>query len=146
MNIAVINITRILDESKRGRSLSERLKSKIEQWQAEITKVNESLTKIRSNFEKSPTTAPVDAVFKLRKDARLQEMELNNLQEKMRFEIESTREHFQMIMIEQIKPIVKKICVQKEIDATFTHPSPTLIYHNAKQDITKEVITKLDSE
>jgi Skp family chaperone for outer membrane proteins len=114
MEIAVININRLLDESKRGQKLSQEIKAVIDRWRTRIAGLEAKLEKARQHLAETPVGLRADARLNLQRDLQAAELELHHAQEISHFEIESKREHGRTIVLAELEPLINQVVAEKK--------------------------------
>jgi outer membrane protein len=144
MNVGIINLNRLLDESKRGRALGQRLKTTIEKNQAQLTEAESTLEKARQALAKAPPSMPPDPLFKLQRDLRMAELEVRHLQESGRFDIESQREHARNTVLRELDELVRTLAKEKSVSLVLTVPSREVAFAATEIDLTDELLARYD--
>lgn len=146
METAVINISRLLDESKRGKALSARLRSIAEKWQKDLGTVEQKLTHSRARLEKSGLGAPAEVTFRLQRDISILDMERRSLLERQRADIEGHREHFRAQLLDELQPILQGVCEERGLKIVMAVTGPELAFVAPDADITDVVMARLDEK
>lgn len=144
-NVAVIHIGRLLDESKRGKVLSETLRSQADKWQTQIGGLQQKITEGRAKLEKLGDDAPAEARFKLARETRMQELELNHLQQKARVDLESRRDAARTRVLQELQPLLTALAEERKLAMVLAVPSREVAYAAPAIDLTDELLGRYDS-
>ena len=143
-NVAVVNIVRILDESKRGKVLAGMLRSAAEKWQKELAELEKQHGEAREKLEKMGQDIG-EARFKQEREVRMLELDLRHLQAKAQLDIESRREQARSKVLQEISPIIDNLAKEKGLDLIFTVPAREIAFVAKATDITDELLAKVDA-
>jgi outer membrane protein len=144
MNIAFIDLNEILDRSKKGKSLSQRLRQIDEKYQIQLQPLKEKSDRIQKSLNDPTTDKGADLLFKLRRDQRLVDMELQSFRERAQFEIESSRSHFRELLLLDLKPMIADLAASEGLDLVITLPNPSIPFFNTKLDLTDSILSRFD--
>lgn len=142
--IVVVNIKRILDESKAAKDLSSQIEKKKSTYQAQITakeeklkKEEESLIQQKNVLSKEALTEKqkqfIDEINGARKDIAQKKIKLDNGYKKALADIQKA-----------VKDIVEELAVEKGFNIAV--PTSQLIYATADLDISDEVLARLNKK
>lgn len=148
MNIGIIDVARILDSSKKGRTYSGKLRSVAEKWQRQIAdcerKLAQTLERLQIDAEAETPRLDSAMLFKLNRDQRVFEMELSSLRDRLRFDLESHRDHFRAQLLEEMQPTLKSLAAEKDLSLILPLQGQSIPYAAAGVDVTEAVIARLD--
>ena len=143
MRIGVVNSTRLLDESARGKELSAKLQAIAGKWLREVQAVEKSVTDLREKISRSDATTTEEVRFRLRRDLRLSELELRHKQECGQLEVEATREHYREQLLRQAQLAAEKIATESGIDVVLDSVRSGLLHAAPATDLTDAVLGRL---
>ena len=143
-NVAVVNVARILDESKKGKVLAGTLRTAAEKWQKELQDLEKQFTEAREKLEKLGQGIS-DAHFKQEREVRMLEMELRHIQAKAQLDIESRRDQARSKLLQEINPIMENLAKELSVELVLTIPAREVIYAAQSIDITDKLLAKVDS-
>ena len=138
-------LIKILDQSKRGQALSERLRKLDDKYQSQLGPLQLKLEKVHGSLKDEKVQKTPETLFKLRRDQRLLEMELQSFRERAQFEIESARNHFRELLLAELQPMMKDLATSEALDAILTLPNPGIPYFNNKHDLTEGLLKRYDN-
>ena len=144
MKLGTVDMTRILDGSKRGKALSERLKAIHDKHQAQIGPLETKLQQVSKSLNNAPPTGNMEVSFKLQRDSRLLDMELRFVRERGRAEIEMTRDHFRQLLIKEVEPMLEALADEKGCTVVLTVPGSGVLYAQPDLDLTDDLLQRLD--
>jgi outer membrane protein len=144
MSVGVINLNRILDESKRGRTLSERLRAFAEKSQSDITALEAKLQKARQDLAKAPPQIAPESLFKLQRDVRATELELRQAHERSRFEVEAQREQARSTVLREASPLLSELANERGLTLVLTIPTEQVAFAAPAIDLTAELLGRFD--
>lgn len=145
MDIGVVDITRLLDESKRGREASAKLRGIVDKWQAQIQEIDGKLRSAQERLQKAGANATLETVFKNQRDMRIFDIELRSLQERQRLDVEANREHMRNQLLADARPVLEKLAQERGLSLVLTTNRGDVAYAADNVDITTELIAALDS-
>jgi outer membrane protein len=145
MQIGTVNLVRILDDSKRGQALSKKLQGIAEKWQQDLTTVQQRLQNTQERIQKGGAALQPDVAFKLQRDARIYEIELRSLQERLRLDIETHREHYRKQLLDEIHPLVRALADEKGCEVVVAEGSQQVLYAKGAVDLTPSLLARMDA-
>ena len=143
-NVAVVNVARILDESKKGKVLAATLRTAADKWQKELQDLEKQFTEARDKLEKLGQGIS-DAHFKQEREARMLEMEIRHLQAKAQLDIESRRDQARNKLLQEINPIMENLAKELSLDVVLTVPAREVVFAAQAIDITDKLLAKVDA-
>jgi Skp family chaperone for outer membrane proteins len=144
VEIAVININRLLDDSERGQKLGQGIKVAVDHWRARLAELEAKIEKARQLLAKISEGSSAIARFNLQRDAQAAELELRHAQEMSHFEIESKREQGRITVLAELEPVIKQVVAEKNLLLVLMVPSREVAYAAASVDLTNELIARYD--
>jgi Skp family chaperone for outer membrane proteins len=145
MELAVVNITRLLDQSKRGQGLSDELRAVAEGWQAKITEVEVKLKKAQERLNHQGPSASVEQLFSLQREVRMAELEASGLQQRQRADVEAHRDFFRTQVMNEVRPLLSIIAKEKKLDLVLAMTDDAPAFVAPSIDVTALVIERLDA-
>ncbi len=146
-DVGIVDIARVLDESKKGKAYSGQLRATAEKWQKQIAetdhKLRQTLERLAKGSAEGTPALPLATSFKLQRDKRIFELELQSLQERLRFDIETHREFYREELLASLKPTLEKIAKTNGLAMVLRSPPNGVPYAADGVDITAEVIKAL---
>ncbi len=143
-NIAVVNVARILDESKKGKVLAATLRAAADKWQRDLQELEKQFTEAREKLEKLGQGIS-DAHFKQEREVRMLEVEMRHIQTKAQLDIESRRDQARNKLLQEINPIMESLAKELSIELVLTVPAREVIYAAQAIDITDKLLAKVDA-
>ncbi len=144
MKIGIANINRLLDDSKRGRALSLRLKAVADRWQGQLVELEGKVEKARQALSKAPPTLPPDAHFKLQRDLRMAELELRHADEGRRYDIEAHREHLRTQVLKELEPVFADVAKERGLAVVLASTGREVVWVADEADVTEAVMQAYD--
>ncbi len=141
--LATVNIQEIMHNSTAAKSVKEQLDSKQKSFQAEMSKREEELQKEDQELGKQRAVLSPDAFDKKLKEFKAKATAAQK-------DVQSKRAALDNALSTSLSEIQKTIfnivaSIAKEKGYSVVLPSSQLLYADSKLDITREVLTKLDS-
>ena len=141
--IGVVDIAKVLDESKLGMRLSKKLEASAMRWQQRGEELKKKHEQASAALQKAAPQDPNRQRFK--RDLQLLEMQLRTSQEQMRYDLETQREEFRATLLQQTKPIIDELSKTKNFSLVLTVPNPMVAYVSDENNITHTVLERLDN-
>lgn len=141
--IAYVNVQEIMRESSAAKSMKDQLAAKYKVFQAEMSKKEEELQKEDQALAKQHGVLSSDAFEKKAKDFRAKATAVQKEAQTKRQELDNASSSALNEIQKATFEIVSKIAKDKGYTAVLS--SSELLYADAKDDITKEVLSKLNS-
>jgi Skp family chaperone for outer membrane proteins len=147
MAVGVINMIKLLDESKRGLALIQQLQGAAEKWQAKARVIEKKPVNVRENLQKTSSTPNVEpeVLFRMQREQQMYELELKQLEERSRADLESSREHFRAQVLMELSKHIEKVAKEKGLKLVLTVPSNEVAYFAPTLDITDELMRRFDT-
>ena len=143
-NVAVVNVVRILDESKKGKVLAGTLRTAAEKWQKELQDLEKQFNEAREKLQKLGQGIS-DAHFKQEREVRMLEIEVRHMQAKAQLDIESRRDQARSKVLQEISPIMENLAKELGIDVIITVPAREVAFVSEAADITDKLLAKVDA-
>ena len=142
-SIGVVDVRRLLDDSKHGKILAQGGKSLAEKWQKELNSAAANLSAMQQHAQSQPAKTPADQQ-RMQLDLRIAELELRHAQELSRAEVEGYRERARHALLQAVNPVLADLAKEKNLAAVFNIPSNELAYADTRLDITSDLIARAD--
>lgn len=142
-NVAVVNIARLLDESKNGKVLAATLRTAADKWQKELSELEKQFNDSQTKLNQSENVSP-EVRFKLERDVRMLEMDIRHLQGKAELDISSRREQARNKVLSEIEPVMKTMAQELNLDLILTIPSQEVAYSSGAIDLTDKLLAKIN--
>ncbi len=143
-NVAVVNVVRILDESKKGKVLAGTLRTAAEKWQKELQDLEKQFNEAREKLQKLGQGIS-DAHFKQEREVRMLEIEVRHMQAKAQLDIESRRDQARSKVLQEISPIMESLAKELGVDVIITVPAREVAFVSEATDITDKLLAKVDA-
>lgn len=149
VGIGVVDVVRILDESKAGRAFSGKLRAIAEKWQKQLGELEKKLEQTQERLAKGAEAGspalPIATAFKLQRDQRIFEIELQSVQERLRFDIDTHREFYRDELLANLEPLLASVAKSKGLSLILRSPPKGVPFAAPGTDVTDEVIAILDT-
>jgi outer membrane protein len=144
-NIAVVQVGRLLDESRKGKVLSETLRTAADKWQKELDALQTKLREQREKLEGTGAQAGLEARYKIEREMRLTELDLTHLQSKARLDLESRRDQARARVLQELDPLLVALAAEKKFELVLTVPSQLVAFAAKDLDVTDELLRRYDA-
>ena len=144
MKLATIDISRILDESKRGVQLMKRIKEMSERYDQEGMGLAQKLQELRDKLQKVNETTPRPLVVKMQRDAQYFEGQLNQLRQRAQTEISMTVEHYRNLVLDEVQPFISAYAKEKTLALVLPVGMGQALYVAPEVDITQAILLAYD--
>lgn len=145
-NIAIVNISKVLDKARRATMFARELQSVAQDWQRKMQAAESLREQIETKLSKVAEGATVDNVFGLERERRLAEMDMNNLKERSELDLNLRAQRFQAQVADEIAPIIAEYSKNKGIDVILNAPGSHILFAKPELDITDEIIRLYDEK
>src|SRR5688572_27693945 len=108
MAIGFVDITRILEDSKRGKSLMEKLNKVAQRWQGSTDLLEKKLQQANDRLQTMQQSPNPSALFEVSHKMRLYRAELNQLQERAEMDLSGLSEFFREQVLSELHPIIRE--------------------------------------
>ena len=143
MNIAFVNMAKVLDQSKPGKALGAKLRTVAERWHKQVTDIEKKLAQTQQRAQKSAGVATLDSLFNIQREQRLFEIELSSLRDRSRVDLEMHREFFRRQLFEQCQKVCDAVAKERQLDAIVAIDETSAPYLGAKADLTEVILEAL---
>ena len=147
MKFAVLDVNEVLQHSRRGRELTQKLqilsRTWQNKWQAVEDERHKKIEQLRVN-EKRPAAAATENP-RLERDLQGLELEMSYLRQRGEAELKNHVQESQRVIMEELAPILAAYAQKNGISAVFPMPATPLLYADPAIDVTKEVIALYDA-
>jgi outer membrane protein len=144
MELATVDITRILDESKRGQSFMKKIREMTERYDKEGMEIAQKLQDIRDKMAKVSESTPRAFVVKMQRDAQFFEAQLNQLRQRAQGDVSVSVEHYRNIVLDEIQSFIASYAKDAKIDLVLPVGMGQALYVSPKTDITQAVLLAYD--
>ncbi len=145
MQVAIVNLNRLLDESKRGRALSQRLKAVLDGYNAALLEISNRIEKARQGLAKAPPNLPAESLHKLQRDLRVAELEQRHTDELRRVDIETQREQARNAVLRELDPVLSQLAAERGVSLVLAVPSREVAFAAPQIDLTEELLKRYDA-
>lgn len=142
--IAVVNIQEIMKESTAAKSVREQLESKQKDFQAEITKKEESLKKEDQELAKQKSVLSKEAFEKKATEFRKKASEMQKEVQSKKSLLDAGFENALGDIQKAVNEVIAELA--KEKGFTLAIPSSQILYSDSQMDISKEVLDRLNKK
>lgn len=161
LKVAVVDMEAVFKEFKKSKLVNKDLNERAASIKAEIDEAREKYTEKMEKLEEARQKAkdidqPKDQLkerqekfIKLMGEARQMELENKQLQETRLKDLSDQRQRKYKLLILDIKEELNKIGDEKKVNLILNRTqlsTATLLYHNGVEDVTKELIKRLNSK
>ena len=144
MKLATVDISRILDESKRGLQLMKRIKEMSERLDAEGVGLAQKLQELRDKLQKVNDVTPRTLVIKMQRDAQFYEAQLNQLRQRAQGEISVTVEHYRNMVLDEVNPIILSYAKEHNLSLVLPAAPGQVLFASPDVDITPAILAAYD--
>jgi len=142
--VAVLDLQRIMKESKAAKSIRSQLESKRDQYQKEITRDEEKLRERDKGLADKRNVLSPEAFDKERKDFQKDVANVQREVQKKRIQLDQAYAKALASVQEEISSIVREMAKKHQFAITF--PASQTLFYAEQLDITEEVLNRLDDE
>lgn len=142
----VIDMQAVILNVSEGKDARDKLKGEIEAKEKELMKEKQELDKL--NEEWKSQAALLSEAARLKKQQEFQErfLELRNSEMTFQQEIKRKEQSATQSIAVKVAKLVEKMAEEKKLEAVFEANTSGLLYLKDPLDLTKDVITKFESE
>ena len=144
MKTAVVNVTKILDQSRRARMFAQELQAVAQDWQKKIQVSEHLRQQVDEKLSKINEGTSVDTMFGLERERRLLDMEINHMRERSELDLNLRAQRFQAQVAEEIAPLIAEHAKKQSIEVVLNAMGPQLLYHGPALDMTQEILKLYD--
>ena len=146
MAVGYLEVTRVLDDSRRGQALSKKLQGIAQKWQGQIAGVRAKLDQARDRLRKTGVAISGDTAFLNRRDIALFEAEIRGLEERMQIDINANREHFRNQLLEEIHALAANIAEEANLEMLLLLSKEQVAYAAAGKNLTDVFLKRFDAK
>jgi outer membrane protein len=146
MSIGIVNLNRLLDESKRGRALSQRLKAVLDGYNSELMEISNRIEKARAGLAKAPPNMPAESLHKMQRDLRVAETEQRHRDEMRRLDVETQREQARAVVLRELDPLLAQLAAERNLTLVLAVPSREVAFAAPSIDLTEELLKRYDAK
>ena len=144
LNVAVVDMKKVMGESKAAISAKSQLEAKQKEFQTQISATEAKLQKNDQELAKQRSLLSADAfkakVDEFRQQAASAQKDVQGKQMQLRRAFESSITTIQ----ERVSSIIKAVATEKQYDLVI--PANGLLFHKDTMNVTNEVLSRLDKE
>lgn len=144
VKIAVLNVERIVKESKAMRDIQKQVSKKQDQYQKQVSKKQKSLEKEQKRIESKKALLSQEALTKEVKKFEEKVTDLKNFVDKRQNSLKKASLDGMNKVNEKIKDIIADIAQERDI--TMIIPSAQALYYEDELDISNEVLKRLNKK
>lgn len=146
MKLAVVNISKVLDKSRRARMFAQELQNIAQEWQKKLQVTERLRTQAEEKLSKLTEGALPEQVFGLERERRLFDAELNQMRERSELDLSMRAQRFQAQVAEEIAPLIAEHAKAQSIDAVLSAVGSQVLYSAAALDCTDDILKMYDQK
>lgn len=143
-NIGVVDTSRVLAESKSGKSVGERLQKMNQRWQEQLALTEQQREQGQAKIKKLTQTSAPSQIFKAQHELRMLELSMRHIQEKAQAELEAWSEFYQTALSQVLAQQIEAVGKAKKLLMVLTGPNAQMPFVATTVDITKDAIEAFD--
>lgn len=142
--VAIIDVERVLLESKRGKSGLQEIDTLRQSKEAESKRMQEEISNLRQRLSEGSLSLPDDKIAELQKDMEAKVIALRRFQEDANAELTKLRNAVLQRIEKSVFPVINEIGKEDGYTLIFNKYNSGLIYADDAVDITDRVIQRYD--
>jgi outer membrane protein len=144
--IGVVNIQKIMNDIKEGKSVNDKLQKSFESKKAELKKEEDRIKKSQDEMMKQASLLSAEA--KSQKQMKMQEEILKLQQKTMEYQkdIQKQEADLKKPILEKLKEVVDEISKAEGVDFTVEVSSSPVVYAKSKKELSDLVIKAYDKK
>lgn len=143
LSIAVINPTRIVEESPQYEAARAMLSAEVKEREASLRAQQEEIDQLNARLERDGALMSSEEATRLRSDIRTRERRLNYARSEIQEEFALRQSDLRTKLVRQVEEVVQRIAREKGIDLIL---SEGVVFYSERVDISDEVIDRLKAE
>lgn len=143
LSIAVINPTRIVEESPQYEAARTLLAAEVKEREASLRAQQEEIDQLNARLERDGALMSAEEAARLRSDIRTRERRLNYARSEVQEEFALRQSDLRTKLVRQVEEVVQRIAREKGIDLIL---SEGVVFYSERVDISAEVIDRLKAE
>ncbi len=145
VNVAVIDVQRVVTESDPGKEALGKLKQLQDQKIAEGKKLQQELDALKDQYNKQRFTLSEDKLQALQKNIEDKNIQLKRFQDDAQRDLEDARKKALDGLEQKIMPIINKAGQERHLGLIFNKFQSGLVYADESVDITDEIIQRFNT-
>ncbi|TVQ89761.1 MAG: OmpH family outer membrane protein [Chromatiaceae bacterium] len=143
LRIAVIDPTRIVEESPQYESARNMLSAEIREREAALRQQQEDIDRLNDRLERDGALMSQDELTRLQNDIRARNRRLRYERAEVQEDFALRQTDLRTKLVKQVEEVVQQIAREKEIDLIL---SEGVVYFSERVDISAEVIERLTAQ
>lgn len=145
--VAVVDFERAVVESAEGKKSSEKFNATLQAKQADLEKRQKDIDEATKKLQNGARTLSDAAKAELQKDIDRKNKDLQRLNEDSQKELQTLRDELLRPIAERATALLNQMAAQDgyTIVIDISNPQTNVVYSNPKNDITAELIKRIDS-
>jgi outer membrane protein len=144
IKVAVVDFSRILVESGKGKDYVKSAKKSIEKKQALLSKLEDQVRTMRDNFNEQKLVLDESARDQRAEELTYKVKELQRKSEDFQAEVKIAESKFQRDILSVVMKEVKTVAQQLGFDLVLSKSSPGLMYVDTSLDITSKILDRMN--
>ncbi len=138
----IVDMQQVILTVEEGKAARAQLESEIKAKETELTKQKEELDKLNNEWKSQAALLSEEARMKKQQEFQEKFMALRNAEMEFQANIKRKEQKVTQQIAMKVAQVVDKIARAKKLNAVFEMNSAGLLYLDAPQDLTQEVITE----
>ena len=143
-SVGVVDTSRVLAESKSGKSVGEKLRKMNQRWHEQLALTEQQREQAQQKFKKLAQESLPSAIFKAQHELRMLEISMRHIQEKAQAELEAWSEFYQTSLSQVLAQQIEAVGRSKKLLMVLTGPNAQMPFVAETVDITKDAIVAFD--
>lgn len=140
LKIGIIDIKRVLNTSKYGQEVMEKLQKKYEELQAKIEAKGKELEALKDEIEKKSQLWSADVREKKQSEYQKKLRELKTFQEDAQFEMQEYEKKLLDPIFKELEDIIKRYVEKEKYDLIMERGQPGIYYASPRVDISPVIV------
>ena len=142
--VGTVDIQKVLLAVKEGKKVKSELKATFEKKKKKLKKDEQTIMKMRQDYEKQSLVMSSDAKQKKEMEIQKKIMDIQKISMQYQRELQGLEQELKKPILERIQKIVEEISKREKVDMTFETSTAPVVYAKDQKDITTEVISLYD--
>ena len=143
-SVGVVDTSRVLAESKSGKSVGERLQKMNQRWHEQLALSEQQREQAQAKIKKLTQGSQPSQIFKAQHELRMLELSMRHIQEKAQAELEAWSEFYQTALSQVLAQQIEAVGKAKKLLMVLTGPNAQMPFVAQTVDITKDAIEAFD--
>jgi Skp family chaperone for outer membrane proteins len=143
-SVGVVDTSRVLAESKSGKSVGERLQKMNQRWHEQLALTEQQREQAQAKVKKLTQGSQPSQIFKAQQELRMLELSMRHIQEKAQAELEAWSEFYQTALSQVLAQQIEAVGKAKKLLMVLTGPNAQMPFVAQTVDITKDAIEAFD--